>query len=154
MGSESSRVLRCSRHTVTPFFSACLASSFSPFTQLVKASSGVMAPDFGSSGLVHLYPTNAMTLGNFASAQRSMVLLVRSMTSSWNLVLLNPRVNGAPGIPLEAMAQVRLFFLSMGQCSGPMSSTDLHPSSFVTSQTFSADHFSPRALKHQNATDC
>src|SRR5262245_7987315 len=83
-----------------------------------------------------------------------MDLLVRSTTSSWNLRLLNPRMNGAPGIPLGAMAQTRSCFLSSGQYSGPMSSTDLHSSDFATSHTFSAAHFSPRALKHQNATDC
>src|SRR5438132_5512165 len=95
-----------------------------------------------------------MTLGNLASAQRSMVLDVRSMTSSWNLVLLNPRMNGAPGMPLGAMAQIRSFLLSVGQCSGSMISTDLHSSSLATAHTLSAPHLSPRALKHQNTTDC
>ena len=37
-----------------PFFSAWAASLFSPLTQLANASSVVMAPDLGSSGLVHL----------------------------------------------------------------------------------------------------
>ena len=35
-----------------------------------------------------------------------------------------------------------------------MSSTEWHPSSLATSQVFSADHFSPRALKHQYTIDC
>src|ERR1051325_9625199 len=83
-----------------------------------------------------------------------MVFEVRSMISSWNFALLNPRMNGAPGMPLDAMAQTNFCFLSVAQCSGGMSSTDVQPSCLATSQVLSALHLSPRALKHQNATDC
>src|SRR5436305_9292428 len=95
-----------------------------------------------------------MTLGTCASAQASIVLPVRSSNSGWNCLLLNPRMNGAPGMPLGAMAQVRPYFLSVGQWAGSMISTDAQPRSLAARQVLSASHFSPRALKHQNTTDC
>src|SRR5437588_408570 len=95
-----------------------------------------------------------MTLGTAASAQASTVLPVRSSSSAWNCLLLNPRMNGAPGMPLGAMAQVRPYFLRVGQWAGSMISTDAQPRSRAARHVLSASHFSPRALKHQNTTDC
>src|SRR5436309_14296985 len=95
-----------------------------------------------------------MTLGTLASAQASMVFEVRSSSSGWKAALLNPRMNGAPGMPLGAMAQVSPCFLRVGQCCGSMISTDVQPRSLAAAQVFSASHFSPRALKHQKTTDC
>src|SRR5581483_4568051 len=80
--------------------------------------------------------------------------VVRSMISAWKAGLLNTRMYGAPGIPLGAMAQVRPYFLRVPQCAGSISSTDGQPRSRATRQVRSASHFSPRALKHQNTTDC
>ena len=91
----------------------------------------------------------AITLGKPASAQASIIFFVRVTTSSWYFGLLKPFMNGAPGMPLGAMAQIRPCFLSVAQCSGPTISTDGQPSSLATWQVFSTSHFSPAVLKHQ-----
>src|SRR4051794_36866235 len=63
-------------------------------------------------------------------------------------------MNGAPGMPLGAMAQLRPCFLSVGQSSGATSSTEAQPSALATSQVLLTSHFSPATLKHQKTMDC
>ena len=84
----------------------------------------------------------AITLGTFAAAHFSIVVCVVLTTSSWMSRLLRPRTK-PPFTPLEAMAHCRPCFFSVSQCSGPINSTDLQPSSFATSQSRSALHLSP-----------
>src|SRR5262245_4985664 len=95
-----------------------------------------------------------MTLGNFASAQASMTADVRVITSSWYFGLFSPFTNGAPGMPLGAMAQINPCFLSVAHSFGSTISTDTQPSPFATWHAFSMSHFSPAMLKHQKTTDC
>src|SRR5262245_19564889 len=94
-----------------------------------------------------------MTLGQPKSAQASMTLVVRSTSSSWYLGLLNP-VLKAPGMVFDAIAHVSPCFLSVANWSGATSSTEVTPSSFVTSQSLSIDHLSPADVKHQEQIDC
>src|SRR5687767_10585710 len=98
-------------HTLTPFFSAWAITRFSPDTQFLAPSSGLISPLFGSSGSTNLYPVKAITLGQPKSAQASITLVVRSTSSSWYFGLLNPVLKGAPGMVLDEMAQVSPYFL-------------------------------------------
>src|SRR5262245_14899355 len=63
-------------------------------------------------------------------------------------------MNGAPGMPLGAMAQIRPCFFRVFHPSGLTSSTEAQPSDLVTSQSLSSDHFSPALWNHHEATDC
>src|SRR5712691_1245267 len=62
-------------------------------------------------------------------------------------------MNGIPGMPLGAIAQVRLYFFSTFHCSGGTISTDWQPRSRATRQVRSRSQRSPSALKHQKTTD-
>src|SRR5262245_35120988 len=63
-------------------------------------------------------------------------------------------MNGAPGMPFDAMAQVRPYFFKVGHSVGPQISTDLQPRLLATEQVLSMSHFSPAMLKHQKTTEC
>src|SRR6187397_2110563 len=63
-------------------------------------------------------------------------------------------MNGAPGMPFAAIAQVRPYFFRVGNSAGPQISTDLQPRLLATEQVLSMSHFSPAMLKHQNTTEC
>src|SRR5215207_10528622 len=63
-------------------------------------------------------------------------------------------MNGAPGMPFDAMAQLRPCFFSVLKASAPTSSTEPQPRALATWHTLSSDHFSPALWKHQAHTDC
>src|SRR4029434_8805070 len=68
--------------------------------------------------------------------------------------LFSPFMNGAPGMPFAAIAQVRPYFFKVGHSAGPQISTDLQPRLLATEQVLSMSHFSPAMLKHQKTTEC
>lgn len=63
-------------------------------------------------------------------------------------------MNGAPGIPFAAMAQVKPYSFSVGHSVGPQISTDWQPRLLAPEHVLSMSHFSPEMLKHQNTTEC